>query len=90
MGSKSLSNLPVISIVTEDNVMLFSGQIKGYMVNKKPNTSGMKICEIVCYISALWRARCIPAFSCLILLFLWYMWMIFSFGKVHNLTFKIA
>ena len=35
---------PGISIVMEENMMLFSGQRKSYMVNLKLHASGMKSC----------------------------------------------
>ena len=36
-------NLPGISRVTEDNMMLLSYWIKSYMVNPNPHASGVKI-----------------------------------------------
>ena len=33
-------------IVTEDNMMLFSNEIKAYMVKPKPHAYGMKGCDL--------------------------------------------
>ena len=60
------------------------------MVNSKPQNSGMKFFEIVCYIAVLWRERWIPSCSYIRLWFVFYMCIIVSFGNIHNMKLIIS
>ena len=46
-GEPVFIEIPGVSIVMEENMMLFSNERKSYMVKPKLHTYGMKSCEMV-------------------------------------------